>query len=115
MGIIKNILGKKVVKDFLSLTFANIAIKPLSLARGIIVAKFLGPSDYGILKSLELIQKLNKFGNLGFKQTALREVGNYYGAGDFAKAKLTRNTAYSSEIVLSVILFFIGLSSSLFF
>ncbi len=57
----------------MSLGLVNLAIKPVTIFRGFIVANILGPADYGILKSIDLIQKLNKYGNLGFNYTAKRE------------------------------------------
>ena len=79
------------------------------------VAKYLGPADFGLLKSIELVQMLNKYGNLGFRLTANREVGNLIGEKSTANAGLIKNTLYSSELILSLILFVIGISSSLFF
>ena len=111
----KTLFRKKVVKDFSTIAGLSLALKPIELIRAYFVAKYLGPADYGILKSVELIQMLNKYGSLGFNATALREVGNAKGAGDLTKVKLIKNTAYSSESILSFILFFIGLCSSLFF
>lgn len=110
----KEHLHKKVVKDFLAVVGSNLAIKPILFLKGFIVAKYLGPGDYGILKTVELIQLLNKYGSLGFNMTAAREVGNAIGAKN-KKIDNIRNTAFSSEIILSIFLFIIGISSSLFF
>ena len=124
MKLIKSLTGitinstlfkKKVVKDFAAIAGANLALRPIQLLKGFIVAKYLGPADYGLLKTIELIQLLNKYGSLGFNTTAAREVGNAIGDKNTQKIQLIRNTAFSSEIVLSFILFFIGMSSSLFF
>lgn len=113
--IIKNsIFRKKVVKDFVATAGSNIALVPLGLIKEFFVAKFLGPADYGILKSLELIQMLNKYGSLGFNSVVLREAGDAIGKGEKEKEKLVRNTNYSAEIILSLMLFIIGIISSLF-
>ena len=106
--------NKKVVKDFTSIVGANILLRPIQLIKGIVVAKFLGPADYGLLKTVELIQMLNKYGSLGFNTALTREAGNAIGNKDNEKLELVRNTAFSSEIVLALTLFFIGASSTLF-
>ena len=110
----KTLYRKKVVRDFSAVVGLNFALKPIQFIKSFIVAKYLGPADYGILASVQLIQMLNKYGNLGFNATASREVGNALGAKDLTKVELIKNTAYSSEVVLSFILFIIGLGSSLF-
>ena len=105
---------KKVVKDFLAVLFSNLALRPIQFLKSFVVAKYLGPSDYGLLKTIELVQMLNKYGSLGFNTTASREVGNLLGENDRVKADIVKNTAYSSEIILSILLFIVGLTSSLF-
>ena len=94
---------------------SNLAVRPILLLKSFIVAKYLGPADYGLFKTIELIQMLNKYGNLGFRQTANREVGDLIGKKSTANVGLVKNTLYSSELILSLILFFIGTSISLFF
>lgn len=111
----KAFFKKKVVKDFIAMFSTDIALQPISVLKEFVVAKYLGPSDYGILKSLELIRMLNKYGSTGFNSTALREVGDTIGQEDIKKANLIRNTSYSSEFIFSTILFIIALLSSLFF
>lgn len=106
---------KKVVKDFSAVVGSELALRPIQLFKEFVVTQYLGPADYGILKSIELIQMLNKYGSLGFKPAAAREIGNAIGKGDEGQANLVRNTAYSAEIILSVLLFVAGLIISLFF
>jgi O-antigen/teichoic acid export membrane protein len=115
INLIKSFFRKKVIKDLLSVAGFNFALKPIQIFRSFIVAKYLGPSEYGILASLQLIQMLNKYGNLGFNTTAGREAGHALGTGSLKEAAKIKNTAYSAEIILSFMLFIIGLSSSLFF
>ena len=111
----KSFFKKKVVKDFLAVVISNLALRPVQFLKAFVVAKYLGPADYGILKTIELVQMLNKYGSLGFNTAASREVGNLLGENDEKKAEVLKNTAYSSEIILSIVLFIIGLSSTMFF
>jgi O-antigen/teichoic acid export membrane protein len=115
MNKVKKLLKKKVIKDYFSVVGANLLLQPLKIIKGFVVANFLGPENYGILKSVELIQMLNKFGNLGFKIVANREIAHYKGEGNIEKQIKFRNTNYSSEILLALLLFIIGSCSSLFF
>lgn len=111
----RSFFKRKVVKDFTAVAGTNLALRPIQLIKGFVVAKYLGPADYGLLKSIELIQMLNKYGSLGFNTTAAREVGHALANDDTKRIQLIRNTAYSSELVLSLLLFMVGMCSSLFF
>jgi O-antigen/teichoic acid export membrane protein len=110
----KGLFKKKVVKDFSAVAGLDIALKPIQLVKSFIVAKYLGPAEYGLLATVQLITMLNKYGSLGFNNAASREVGNAIGKRDFEKVELIKSTAYSSELILSCILFIVGLTSSLF-
>ena len=55
--------GKEQLKTLKSL---GLIARTKQVQQQFIVAKYLGPEEYGILKSVELIQMLNKFGNLEF-------------------------------------------------
>lgn len=110
----KSLLKKKVVKDFLAVSLIDISLKPIAIIKGFIVANVLGPADFGLLKSIELIQKLNKYGNLGFMYAVKREAAHFIGAGELEKAQIVRNTAFTLEFILSLFLFIIGISCTLF-
>tara|TARA_B100001063_G_scaffold38446_1_gene32121 strand:- start:20746 stop:22047 length:1302 start_codon:yes stop_codon:yes gene_type:complete len=111
----KNFFKKKSTKDISWMVGANILIKPLQVAKSFIVAKYLGPEDYGIIKSVELIQMLNKFGDLGFNSTVIRDVGVKIGEKSEEEIQEIKNNAYSSELVLTFVLFLAGLISNFFF
>ena len=112
---INNLFKKKVVKDYLSVTGANVLLQPLNIIKGFVVAGVLGPENYGILKSIEIIPMLSKFGSLGFKAVANREISHALGAGDKETAQKYRDTNYTAEFILACILFIIGSITSFFF
>ncbi len=113
---IKTILKKKSIRDFSALAGANIALKPIQFIKSFLVAKYLGPADYGLLSGVNLIRNLSKFGNLGFKQVATREVLELKGAkSSESDIKFVKNSSYSYEVVLSVFLFLAGIGSAFFF
>ena len=105
---------RKSIKDFSAIVGANIGLRPIQLIKSFIVAKYLGPADYGILQSTQLITMLNKFGNLGFTQVASREIGVLRGKNQPEREKEIRDTAYTSEIILAFLLAISGIIVSLF-
>jgi O-antigen/teichoic acid export membrane protein len=109
-------LGKrKSLKDILSLTGVQLALRPLQILKSFVVAKYLGPETYGILKSVELIGMLNKFGSLGFRPTVIRNASTAIAQGDMEEVVSVKNNAYTGEFLLSLLLFSAGCVSSLFF
>ena len=105
----------KSFKDIINLSGVQIALRPLQFLKSFVVAKYLGPEVFGILKSVELISMLNKFGSLGFKPAIIRNVTTAKARGDNLEVENTKNNAFTGELFLSLFLFIIGLSSSLFF
>jgi O-antigen/teichoic acid export membrane protein len=106
---------KQGLRDVLSLMGVQIALRPILILKSFFVAKYLGPEAYGILKSVDLIRMLNKFGSLGFKPALIRNAVTYRAAGNISKVKSAKNNAYSAELILSFLLFIAGLLSSLYF
>jgi O-antigen/teichoic acid export membrane protein len=112
---LKEIRRKKSIRNYISLVSVTFLMQPIAIIKNFIVARYLGPADFGLIKSVELIQMLNKFGNLGFVSVAQREIGTANGQKDSEKANRIRNAAYSGEILLSVLLTISGIVSSFFF
>lgn len=108
-------LKKKSVKDYFSVLSAKAGTQFVSIIKGLVVARYLGPEHFGILRGAELITMLEKFGNLGFKAVVTREIPYSRGANDRERETEVRDCAYSSEIVLSAILLLVGLFSTFFF
>jgi len=106
--VLKKIRNKKVVKNVIAMLSAQAIISPIQFVKGIIIAKFLSPADYGLLKTVELVQRLNKFGNLGFKAAATREVSALLSTGKKEHVSQVKTVAYKAEIFLGLILFIIG-------
>lgn len=118
---IKSIIGqgklreKKIVRSFTALVGSEIVVRPFQILKEITVARVLDPSDYGILKFVELIQMLNKYGNLGIKPAVAREVAHAIGRGDLKAAQVLKNTGYTCEASLAFFLFVICVMTALFF
>ena len=84
------------ISNFIALIRSNLFVSMLGIIQGFVVARFLGPTQYGILKLLDMIPQLAKYGDLGFISVARREIPYHIGAGDDEKAQLIRNLSYSS-------------------
>lgn len=110
---IKEIRQKKSFKDFSYLFLSNLALRPIQFVKGIIIAKYIDPSAYGLYRSGELILMLNKFGNLGFNSTAQREIGQARGENNIEKEKFYRSACFSGEFSLALVLLILGLAGSL--
>ena len=100
--------------DYLSLLNARFVSQVVGLARGFVVARFLGPADYGLAASARLISDLAKFGNLGFTMVATREATYLKGKGDLKRVEFVKNQAYSCDLILAVALTLFGMGSALF-
>jgi O-antigen/teichoic acid export membrane protein len=98
-----------IAKDFTSLLSKNLAVNILQAIKHFVVARYLGPAQFGILKMLDMIHELAKYGNLGFTSVASREIPYHRGKKDVEQEHLTRNVTYSLEIILAATLTVIGL------
>ena len=70
---IRKLSDSKAFTDIFKLASVQIILRPVQVLKSFMVARFLGPEVYGILKSVELVQMLNKFGNFGFKAVVIRD------------------------------------------
>jgi len=101
--------------DIFNLVSAQVLLRPLQIIKSFFVAKYLGPETFGIVKSVELISMLNKFGNLGFKSVLIRDVTTYNAKGEVLRGNSIKNNAYPAEFCLSFFLLLIGFTISTFF
>ena len=113
--LINYLKRNKSVRDVLSLTGVQAALRPIQLFKSFFVAKYLGPEVYGILKSVEMISMLDKFGTLGFKDAIIRNATTARAKGDVLALENIKDNSYSGELILSLILFFTGITISFWF
>ena len=105
---------RKTIRDIGSLAAAEIGLRPIQVVQGLVVARFLGPTAFGLLKTVDLIRMLNKFGSLGFNAAVVRDASAALGRKDFQTANAIRSVGYSSEFTLSVGLLLAGLGVTFF-
>ena len=109
-------LRTKSFRDYLAVFRATFVNQILGVLRGFVVAKFLGPADYGLMSSVRLISMLDKFGSLGLVPVVTREVTYLQGQEQDRSQRIDhiKATGYSAEVLLSFLLTLVGLSSTLF-
>lgn len=95
-------------KNLLAIYSSDTIIRILNIFRAFFVAKILRPEDYGILKSVQLISDLAKYGNLGLMAVVRREIPYY--SSDTEKAEYIKGNAYTFDMVIALALFFVALS-----
>lgn len=74
------------------------------LVGGMVVARVLGPTDYGLWSALQLITTYGTYASLGLLNALNREVPIYRGRGDEEKIAQMRNASLGATVGLSVLL-----------
>ncbi|MBI4596972.1 MAG: hypothetical protein HY737_01040 [Candidatus Omnitrophica bacterium] len=92
---------KKILHDSLHLAGRRVWSLILSIVTSYVVARALGPSQYGALAIWTLIPSLALFGGVGWDQAARRELSHLRGRGDLEAARRVRNTVYVAELALA--------------
>ncbi|KKM73615.1 hypothetical protein LCGC14_1408720, partial [marine sediment metagenome] len=75
----------------------------LSIPCGIVTAKYLGPSLFGILSVLNIIRQYIGYTHFGLLQSLPRDVPIAYGRGDKKEAELRKNTIFTGFFAISTI------------
>ncbi|RKY35424.1 MAG: hypothetical protein DRP78_05495 [Candidatus Omnitrophota bacterium] len=97
-------LKKEIIKDVTIFSGGNFAGKIILVFRGIITAKFLGPSMYGLWNALSIILTYSGQAHLGTLSALQKELPYYYAKGENDRAKAISNVVLSFEIITGVII-----------
>ena len=107
---------KKIIKDTSYLLSSSLLSRFFSGIAGIITARVLGPEDFGLLKIINYVPSLAKFGSFGFSDVAKREIPHIRGSvQNREKEKEIRNVSFSSEILWLLLLSIIIVVISFFY
>ena len=106
---------EKAVRHTILLTTSVIVSQLLLILRGFILAKFLGPSLYGLWHGLRVIINNSDHYNLGIYEGMRREVPYYRGKGDLKRVEEMISTAYLSGVLLASLTSCILIGISLLF
>ena len=94
----------RIIKYNLLYSFSTFLAKIFGFIRSIIVARFLGPSLYGLWNALSIILEYSRYSNLGVINAMNREVPFYRGKGDAVKVSQIRNIGFSMAVLPSSIM-----------
>lgn len=97
-------LKYRVLRDVWSYLKQTLLAQLALLVGGIVVARVLGPTDYGLWNALQLIPIYGTYASLGLMNALNREVPIYRGRGDEEKIARMRNAGLGAMIWLSVFL-----------
>ena len=93
-------MNRRIAKNFLSLALSDLLVRLLSLATTIILARYLGVKNYGILAfALSLVTLLAVITDVGIANITVREV-----ARDAAKATIFLHCGLTVKTIIFVII-----------
>lgn len=93
----------KIIKNTLVYSSANFFARIFGFLRSIIVARFLGPSFYGMWNALSIILEYNRYSALGVMNAMNREIPFFRGKGDNSKVEDIRNAGFSMACIPSLV------------
>jgi len=98
--------SEKILKDTGYLLGSSTIARIISGVAGIVTARILGPSDYGLLKIINYIPSLAKYGSFGFGAVVKREIPHLRGKQQKNEAveERIRNVAFSVDILWIILL-----------
>lgn len=105
---------EQIIKDSLSLTVINYVAYFVSLFRGFLLRRLLGPNLFGFYSILTVIQGYGTYSNLGTRTGAEKELPYLIGKKDFVKVERTKNVAISFIIPAASIGTFVLFLSTFF-
>lgn len=110
----QKVTGKrKIAVDGIKLLSSSLITKIISGGVGILIAKVLGPADFGLLRIINFVPSLAKYADIGFGSVYGREIPHIrtVGGGKEAEQRVA-DTAFSANIVwgavLAVIVFLVS-------
>ena len=101
-------LNKKNIKDTFALFSSSLVSRLFGLIAGVITARVLGPSDFGLLKIINHVPSLAKFGAIGLSGVVKREVPHIRSdkITSTDKEQKIKSTSFSVDILWGLFLSF---------
>jgi O-antigen/teichoic acid export membrane protein len=97
-------LARRVFQDVRAYLGQTLLAQVALLGGGIVVARLLGPTDYGLWSALQLLTIYGAYASLGFLNALNREVPIHRGRGEEAKVARMRDASLGGTVGLSVLL-----------
>jgi O-antigen/teichoic acid export membrane protein len=93
----------QVFKDIASYSSSAVLAQGLGLISGFVVARWLGPTDYGILNVVSLVLIYGAYFDFGILPAMGRDLPLLRGQGDLDQAKAIESAAFGATVVSSVL------------
>lgn len=97
------LLPRRFVRDLSLQTTSNYLSTALQLARGLVLARLLGPASLGVYAAVGLVIAYSAFANLGMGGVALREIPIALGGGQNQEAEAWRWYALATSTACSIL------------
>ena len=94
---------KEIFKDAGIYAVSSYIAQAFDILNGILVRRFLGPTNMGIWSFLQIIQNYAKHAGLGVTTATSRDVPYYLGKGDTQKADQVKNLVFTFTVLTSII------------
>ncbi|MFH1957608.1 MAG: oligosaccharide flippase family protein [bacterium] len=102
MKKIKNIIKQKIILlpygqailDYSTMSFATISGMMFGFVKGFIVAKILGPTNFGTWKGIEILQLYHQYTTFGTQNGLSREIPRLRGEGKLKEIEEIRNIGF---------------------
>jgi len=88
---------KEIARDFAYMSLARGVSLAISFARSLVIPGLLGPTSYGVWKTLALIQTYAQFGDFGARAALRREIPFYAGKQDAARLAEVRDVSFTAN------------------
>lgn len=85
---------REIARDFIYLSSARVFSLGISFVRSLFIPRLLGPTSYGMWKSLGIIQSYMQFSDLGALAALKREIPLHASRGDEVKGREARDVAF---------------------
>lgn len=95
---------RKILHDITRYGYSVVIAHFVTFFGGIVVARLLGPSNFGLWKALQLILAYSIYSALGSLSAMNREVPYYQGKGEIERVNKIRNLVLGQNLVMALIL-----------
>src|SRR5260221_5899801 len=86
--------SREIARDFIYLSTTRSLSLAISLVRSLIIPKFLGPTSYGLWKTLGLVQSYTQFADLGALAALKRQIPFHAQRDDHRSLNEDRDVAF---------------------
>ncbi|MBS3055958.1 MAG: oligosaccharide flippase family protein [Candidatus Aenigmarchaeota archaeon] len=93
---------KRMIKDVTGYSISSILTQLLSIIRGIVVARFLGPALYGIFNLLRILLGYSQYSQLGMLPAMSKEIPYRKGRGE--PIENIKNIVFTITLIISLII-----------